>query len=164
MCKGLPTFRAGGIASSFIDYGVRADQSGGGGSGGHKKTALTPTFFSHDHFSSSLADTEGADVRLLMRRQCCPCTCGAWSMLKVECPTLLLVLPVLLVPLLLLLYYCCYCNCAREVCSLGFAVVRYVPCLFELSSRKKNSCWVRTRTPGTVHVLFWWHGKHGALL
>ena len=54
MYKGLPTFRAGGVASC-IDSAARAADDGGGS----HKTALTPTFFSHDHFSSSLADTEG---------------------------------------------------------------------------------------------------------
>ena len=54
--KGLPTFRAGGVASC-IDSSVRAEEGGGS-----HKTALTPTFFSHDHFSSSLADTEGVGI------------------------------------------------------------------------------------------------------
>lgn len=61
MYKGLPTFRAGGVASC-IDYSsVRGDYEGGGG----HKSALTPTFFSHDHFSSSLADTEGVGIGIL---------------------------------------------------------------------------------------------------
>lgn len=58
--KGLPTFRAGGVASC-MDSAVRAAHDGGGS----HKTALTPTFFSHDHFSSSLADTEGTGIGTL---------------------------------------------------------------------------------------------------
>lgn len=51
MYKGLPTFRAGGV-TSCIDT-LRVDDGNG------HKSALTPTYFSHNHFSSSLADAEG---------------------------------------------------------------------------------------------------------
>lgn len=51
MYKGLPTFRAGGVTSR-IDY-FQVDEGRG------HKTALAPSYFSHNHFSSSLADAEG---------------------------------------------------------------------------------------------------------
>lgn len=51
MYKGLPTFRAGGVTSR-TDY-FQVDEGGG------HKTALTPSYFSHNHFSSSLADAGG---------------------------------------------------------------------------------------------------------
>lgn len=54
MYKGLPTFRAGGVTSCIDD--VRADE------GTNRKTALTPSYFSHDHFSSSLTNTEGMSI------------------------------------------------------------------------------------------------------
>lgn len=51
MYKGLPTFRAGGVASR-TDYLRVEDDSG-------HKSALVPTYFSHNHFSSSLAAAKG---------------------------------------------------------------------------------------------------------
>lgn len=50
MYKGLPTFRAGGVTCR-TDY-LREE-------GTDHKSALTPTYFSHDHFSSSLAAAKG---------------------------------------------------------------------------------------------------------
>lgn len=54
MYKGLPTFRAGGVMSR-ADY-LRPD------GGSNHKTALTPSYFSSNHFSSSLAGMDGEDI------------------------------------------------------------------------------------------------------
>lgn len=54
MYKGLPTFRAGGVTSRK-DY-FQLDEGNG------HKTALAPSYFSHNHFSSSLSDANGERV------------------------------------------------------------------------------------------------------
>lgn len=53
MNKGLPTFRAGG-STARNDLGTRRVDDGI-----NHKSALKTSFFSHDHFSSSLAKSEG---------------------------------------------------------------------------------------------------------
>lgn len=59
--KGLPTFRAGGstarndLATSRVDDGI------------NHKSALKTSFFSHDHFSSSLAKSEGVRFEQFVR-------------------------------------------------------------------------------------------------
>lgn len=54
MHKGLPTFRAGG-STSRNNLATSRDEDGV-----NHKSALKPSFFSHDHFSSSVAKSEGA--------------------------------------------------------------------------------------------------------
>lgn len=54
---GLPTFRAG-VSTARHDIGTRVDD------GINHKSALKPSFFSHNHFSSSLADNGGGFERI----------------------------------------------------------------------------------------------------
>lgn len=63
MYKGLPTFRAGGVTAR-TDY-LRAEEGSG------HKSALMPTYFSHDHFSSSLAAAKGGIIGYLRALVCC---------------------------------------------------------------------------------------------
>lgn len=57
MYQGLPTFRAGGVTSR-TDF-LRVEEGSG------HKSALTPTYFSHNHFSSSLAAAKGGRFEYL---------------------------------------------------------------------------------------------------
>lgn len=62
MHKELPTFRAGGVAARANASSFGADET----NNSNRKTALTPSFFSNNHFSSSLADAEGLGVCYIM--------------------------------------------------------------------------------------------------